>query len=1106
MKKLLSRIQGFLRERKIAPKGLLLWLLAIAVVAGAGIGFGRISAKDGRTFPVYISEVMASNTSYPNPQGRCCDFIEIHNSADYPVDLSGFQLGDIEGKSRYAFAAGTVLQANEYLVVYCDKTVKDSAYARFEITRAGSEEFFLIAKNGAMVDNVTTLPMDADQSMVRQADGSWSVSRLVTPGQANDAAGADCRDIFNSDVSPVRISEISSAETGYARDYGVACDWVELYNTSAQPVDISGFTLSDNVGNDKYRFPQGTVIDAGAYFVVSCTDRVAAPDVAPFGLSQTDEETVVLKNEAGLIVEIIRSIPMTSGSMALGADGSWTVTQYATAGYENTEQGYAQYLQQTGAQPGSIRISEVMAAEQLVIADSFGQFPDWAELYNTTGAAIDLSGWYLSDDPADPQKWMIPELVLQPGQRAVIFCSGRGRSVSGELHAEFSLSAGGESLTLSAWGGAVVDTVNFPASQPYTAFVFDEDGQAVSTDLPTPGYSNDTTGYEAFCAASVPEGPLAIWEVMTANDRYLPQRLGECYDWVELCNISKQPLDLSGFSISDDPDVPDMHCLTSRILQPGERVVIILSGEEDMARNGYEHAMFSLDAQTDRLLLYDAEGRLLDYVFLKDIPLGYSYGRREDAGGFYYMEPSPENPNTAGWRLISSAVVSSHAPGVYSQEEAFTVTLTAEGTVYYTTDGSVPDVSCKKYEGPLTLEENTVLRAVSIEPGKVASDVYTATFLVGDSHTLPVVSLVTDPEGLWGINGVYRNGDISVKETQLPANVAYNGGDGSFAIDCSMNLHGDTTVTAFNKKSFALRFRDSFDGPLHYDVFEDGEVTTFSSLILRTAHEGVCSTQMHDVLMAHVAQQASENILCQKYKYVALYLNGEYWGLYSIRERHSQEHYASYMNVPAETVQIVHFATDAENSLQALYDFCGSHSLKEPENYAYVKTILDVESFADWMIYEAYVCNVDIYANIRYYMSPEDGLWRMGLADLDLGMMGNTEAFEELYDTFHHARLVRSLIANEEFQDLLASRLAQLLAGPLSDENMVNSIREIADTIRPEAAWEEERWGTPVSGWQSAVDYMIRFCDGRTQQMINSLCAQLGLSKQQRQYYFGDLE
>lgn len=1098
-------IGEYFRERGVSPKGMLLWLVAVAVLAGVCLVFGGMSQNKEPVFPVYISEVLAANTSYPNPQGRCCDLIEIHNSADYAVDLSGFQLGDIEGKSRYAFPAGTVMEPGAYLCVYCDKTPGAENCASFEIARAGGEVFYLIAKNGAVVDSVTTLPMDTDESMIRQADHSWTVSYVATPGAANGDYTAGNRDVYNSGVSPVRFTEIATCQSGYLPQWGVACDWVELHNTAQEAVDLSGFVLSDNVGNDKYVFPAGTVLEGDGYLVVCCTQQVAAPEVAPFGLRQDLEENLVLKTADGRIVELVQTMPMSGGSMALQADGSWSLTDAVSAGYENTAAGHAAYLEQTGAQAGSIRVSEVMADEQWVLADSQGRFSDWVELHNTTDRAIDLSGWYLTDDPAQPQKWMIPSLVLQPGEYRVIFCSGEDRTVSDELHAGFSLSAAGESLTLYAHGGVAVDSVNFPASQENRAFVF-ENGEAVLTDQPTPGYENTQQGYEAFCEAALPQGKLAIWEVMTANDRYLPQLLGNCYDWVELRNISDEPLDLSGFYLSDDPDVPQMHQLRSRTLQPGASVVIILSGEPDMARNGYEHAQFSLDAQVDQLFLFDGDGELVDFVHLENIPRGMSYGRTEGRGGFFQMEPSPENPNHAGCRQQSDAVESSHAPGVYSSDTAFTVTLQGAGPVYYTTDGSVPDGDSLLYTQPLRLEQTTVLRAVAMEEGKTPSDVYTATFVVGDTHQLPVVSLVTDPDGLWGTNGIYRNGDASVKEIKLASNVAYSGPDGEFSLDCAMNLHGDTTVTAFDKKSFALRFLDSYDGALHYDVFEDGEVTSFRSLILRTSHENIYSSQMHDVLMAHVANLGSENVITQKYKYVALYLNGEYWGLYAIRERHSQEHYASYQDVPADTVVIHRYLFDGDDTLNDLYNFVSTHSLKDPDNYAWVKTVLDVESFADWMIYEAYVCNIDIYANIRYYMSPEDGLWRMGLADLDLGMMGRSNAFEEIYGTFHHSILIQSLMGNEEFQDLLATRLATLLAGPLSDENMVKTIEEIAAIIRPEAQWEQERWGTPVSGWESTVDYMIRFCDGRAEQMINSLCGMLGFTQQEREYYFGSLE
>lgn len=648
-------------------------------------------------------------------------------------------MGDIAGSRRFAFPAGQIIQPGTYLAVYCDKTADSDAYAPFEINRSGGENFYLVAKNGAIVDSVTTLPLDTDQSMILVPGDQWSFCGTPTPGRANDAPTAAYGNIYNPDVSSVRISEFTTSESTFLPEYEIFSDWVELHNTSSANVDISGFSLSDNTGNDKFVFPQGTTIGPMDYLVVYCTDRVSAPSIAPFGLSGQASETLVLKNQKGMIVDIVHSHPERSAAMALNLDGLWDPTQTPSPGYENTPLGYAQALSAIGASEGTIRISEVMSAEQFLLADQFGEFSDWVELYNTSGQPVSLDGWCLSDDPLDPQKWMIRDMVINPGECRLIICSGRD------------------------------------------------------------------------------------------------------------------------------------------------------------------------------------------------------------------------------------------------------------------------------------------------------------------------------------------------------------------------------TITSFAKKTFALRFQNRYDGPLYYDVFEDGEVTCFSSLLIRTAHESMVSSQMHDALICQIAAQNSDKILSQKYKYVSLYLNGEYWGLYAIRERHSEEHYASYMNEPAEGVNIVRFMIDEDNSLHDLYNFCEFNSLASSENYAYAKTVLDMESYADWIIFEAYMANIDINANLRFYQSPVDGLWRMGLSDLDLGMVGSHGAFEQVATTFHHNRLVSALMANEEFQVILATRLAQLLDGPLSDDNMIATIHQMADTIRPETYWEQRRWGTPVASWEATVQEMIDFCDGRSLEMINSLCGQLQFTQQEREFYFGHL-
>lgn len=1095
-------------RKKTGRKAFPVLLCAIAVLAIViCLGLWSMSSTgSGRVFPVYITEVLASNSRYPNEDGRCCDFIEIYNSADYPVDLTGFQLGDISGTTRYSFPSGTIIGSGEYLVVYCDKTIEEEGYARFGISRAGGESIYLLTSSNAVADSVVTLEMGADESMILLDSGEWALSTNITPGLPNDAASEPGEAHYNAAVSPVRISELMTGNAVYPNTDGLCTDWVELWNTSAEAVDISGYILSDNASVDKYVFPEGTVLPAGGYIVVYCTDKAQGDFVADFGLSQLGEEYVVLKDARERIIEIVDTVVLTDlESMALNSDGVWTVTDVCSPGFENSEAGKERYLASIGVGSSSVVISELMAASQSVLTDCQGRFSDWVELYNPTDSAVVLTGWFLSDDPTDITKWQFPELVLQPGARVVIYCSGRDMVRDGQIHAGFSLSAGGETLILSTNLGVTADTVTFGASESNTAFVVEEgSGELLVTQYPTPGYPNDEAGYEAFCATLTAQGPLAIWEVMTSNDTYLAQALGECYDWVELRNISDASVNLSDYSITEDADTPGMYVLPDVVLGPGESYVIILSGDESLSTSKYYHAGFALNAKEDTLFLFDSNETLLDYVLLLDIPLGYSYGRSDSNGGFFYMVPTPNKTNNAGYRMISDEPTADVTAGVYVSEEACQLTLCADGDIYYTTDGSDPSTKSKHYEGTITVDKTTVIRAISVEEGKLPSDIYTTTFVIAEPHSIPVVSLVTDPENLWGSNGIYKDNDLDVKELKKAANLSYVGDDGSFSLDCEISLRGATSALYADKKSFTVRFRDNYDGALNYDVFEDGEVTLFSSLMLRAARESTFSTHMHDTMMAAAGYQMGSSTLTLKYKYVALYINGEYWGLYAIREHHSVEYYATYQEVPVESVTMVSKWIESGTELYDLFRYASKNTFASSSAYEYACSMLDIDSFIDWIILEAYCGNIDINENMRYYYSSVDGLWRCGLNDVDLGWESK-QTFKAVTEAFHHSKIVNALLANKDFQDRLATRLAELLAGPLSDENMTALLNSMAAEIEDEIPLDYERWDATLSVWYRMIDGMRDYCDGRAVRMINGLCNELGFTNAQKQYYFGDL-
>ena len=127
-------------------------------------------------------------------------------------------------------------------------------------------------------------------------------------------------------------------------------------------------------------------------------------------------------------------------------------------------------------------------------------------------------------------------------------------------------------------------------------------------------------------------------------------------------------------------------------------------------------------------------------------------------------------------------------------------------------------------------------------------------------------------------------------------------------IECGLKIHGTTSRTAQEKKTFKLHFRGRYGGTLACDLFENG-ITEFDSILVRAAQESDISTQMRDILMHELAMQCSPSLPTQAHRYCVLYLNGRYWGLYALREAHSPEHYARHYGYDPESVIMIQGAT-----------------------------------------------------------------------------------------------------------------------------------------------------------------------------------------------------
>ena len=155
--------------------------------------------------------------------------------------------------------------------------------------------------------------------------------------------------------------------------------------------------------------------------------------------------------------------------------------------------------------PGhAVVINEIAAANRSVKADCDGDFSDWLELFNESDGAVQLGGFYLSDNPAETKKWKLPDTTMASRSFLLVWCSGKDR-YRPELHASFRLDRDGECVILSSSDGAVVDSLTLPPLRQDASIGRRPDGTAgfVIFMKPTPDAPNGTDGATAAAATPV---------------------------------------------------------------------------------------------------------------------------------------------------------------------------------------------------------------------------------------------------------------------------------------------------------------------------------------------------------------------------------------------------------------------------------------------------------------------------------------------------------------------------------------------------------------------------------------------------------------------------
>ena len=1095
-------------------KKALLALLACIVLFAGAVAFtmiydDQVGGNDFSSQPVILSEVLAGNRTYMAPNGQYLDYVEIRNTTASPVDISGYMISDRPDFIGYTFPNGTILPGNSYMVCWCDKESDSDRYGRFGISRKGEDTILLYNQANVVVDQVSVPPVEENVPLIRDENGNWITAVYATPGFENTDAGFErwLKEVGAESPSVV-ISEVMPG-SGFAiiDGEGSQSDWIELLNTGKKAVQLDGAFLSDDPGNrTKWQIPALT-IEPGQRVLIRCAGATAKEGEADFALSR-DGCTVILTGIHGNTIDMVTCPDVGKEcSWALQEDGSYAQSSKATPGFENTEAGYEAWLKQVGYVTPEIRISEVMSANRSTILNSAGELCDWVELYNAGSSDVALSGLYLSNNVADRLKWALPDITLSAGQRVVIKCSGGDVPVD---EANFSIPREGCSVILSGSVGNVVDQVDVPRLGEDRSWALQSSGIYAESAYPSPGYVNSQEGCSAFRETQVVTGPLIISEVMPSNCSYLMQSDGKYYDWVELKNISEDPVDLGSYALSDDPGALHKFPLPDVSLKAGDSILIMCSGNTELTTKKYTHAPFTLSREESWVYLsLLSERGCRDYVRIYDVPYQHSVGRVDGENGTYYFtRPTPGADNGSGVAFISETPVVVTKDGVYNNVDSVTVELNGNGPLYYTLDGSTPTEKSKRYTAPLVLKKTTAVRVACIEEDKLPSDVVTATYIINENHTLPVVSLVAEPSTLFGGKGIYTNYNWD-KEVRCNLKLFETDGN-SFTIDAGVKMHGHTGLKS-DKKSFKINFRGRYGQDiLTYPVYGEDGPDVYDSLIIRAGQDYPFSI-FRDELFTSLARDISPNMLAQRDKFSILYVNGEYFGIYCIKEAWTELMYAQNMGGSAENVEIVQAPVEDTHEIYALTRFCRNNDMTNDSNYAYVSSVVDIDNLIDYMMIQGYCTNGDVQQNLRYIRSKDTGnKWQLAFYDVDWAFYYHN-AFKHVlspHQTWQHLSITRAVMKHPEFREKFLKRCSELMATTLSNENVIARIDYYEDLLDPEVKRERKRWGGSYAAWRIEVqtlrDFILIGEDGYDQMgiMINKLVDYIGLTDEEIETYF----
>ena len=623
-------------------------------------------------------------------------------------------------------------------------------------------------------------------------------------------------------------------------------------------------------------------------------------------------------------------------------------------------------------------ITEFVTDNKRSLTDTEGNNPDWIEIWNISGEAGDLEGYYLTDDPANPVKWKFPAVSFNARGYVIVFASGKDRRDPGaEVHTNFKLDSSANSyLALVKPDGTSVasEFVNYPKQyedisygrgfgEPHPVTLINEGAMArwKAPAEPIPNWrepqfddSQWSTGATGIGYDNTPKYAPFIGDGGDTNDA--------------MRGVNASVYIRIPFTVTDANAISD---LTLR-MRWEDGFVAYLNGTEIHRENAPDIAQWNSRAISNRSNENDAIS-LFDYPLSATLQNGENtlaiQGLNASPGSSdllispaltakerdldiaqdgYFLSPTPANANDTRIDGLVEDTQFSIDRGFYEEPFSLSITtITEPAEIRYTLDGSTPSATSGTiYTGPISINKTSVVRAMAHRQGYRPTNIDTHTYVFADDVVRqPAMSTTITQSATYGpqmINSLKSIPSISLvvenpgtlnteDERKLSVEMIFPDGTRGFQENAGVTHFGGY-FTNFSKKSFRLYFRSEYGTEkLRYPVFAGSDydlppAQEFDSINLRSgSHDMIdrgayMSNRFTDDSMLEMGHIAPHG------RFVHVYINGVYWGQYHLRERWNAAMASEYLGGSKQDYEAINANNTGSNFLPGVvFDGSGKY-------------------------------------------------------------------------------------------------------------------------------------------------------------------------------------